>query len=77
MSSDNVTPIKGPAELTTVHFRDIERPTMSPEAAMHSMHALFVAIKELMAGDAGTFSGEVQALAHLGEHITDQLTGRL
>jgi hypothetical protein len=76
--SDNVTPIKGKSkQCTSVNFRDIQRPTMNPETAMHSMQALFVAIKELMAGDAGTFAGEVQSLAALGEHIADELTDRL
>jgi hypothetical protein len=75
--SDNVTPIKPKPECTTVEFRNIERPTMDPETAMHSMHALFTAIRELLVGDAGTFAGECQALALLGEHIADQLTDRI
>jgi hypothetical protein len=76
MSAYNVTPIKGePGQFTTVEFRNIERPPMDPETAIHSMHALFTAIKELLASSKEC--GEAQALALIGEHLADQLTDRL
>jgi hypothetical protein len=78
MSADNVRPIKGNAgQSTTVEFRNIERSPMHPEIAIHSMQALFTAIKELLAVTGGPETGEAQQLALIGEHLADQLTDRL
>jgi hypothetical protein len=80
MSTDNVAPIKGnPGEFTTIKFRHVERAPMHPELVLHSQHALFYAIRVLLAD--GTPDQEdaahAQQLALIGEHLGDQLTDRL
>jgi hypothetical protein len=80
MSADNVTPIKGTAgQSVTVEFRDIEGTPMQPQMTLHSQHALFYAIRVLLAD--GTPDQEdaahAQQLAFIGEHLADQLTDRL
>jgi hypothetical protein len=80
MSADDVTPIKGNAgQSVTIKFRHIERAPMHPELVLHSQHALFYAIRVLLAD--GTPDQEdaahAQQLALIGEHLADQLTDRL